>query len=114
VATTVHCPETHTQLARVGVGIAFGSHPGHQYHDVDILISRYGDMYHCHIVESWGAAQDCNDETGRREVFGRDNSIAGAGREAERAGRDAGIDNNCLTQAMGRAIDEAERPYLYR
>lgn len=108
MATTVHCPKTHDQLAETCAGNEYGHVPGHQYHDVEVLISRHGDVYRCHVVETWGSAQGYDEEHGRREVIGRGESITRATNQAREDATKAGMDAGYLAQAMSQAIDEAE------
>jgi hypothetical protein len=111
---TAYAPKTHTQLASVNVGVPYGHVPGHQYRDVDVVIStptrsRQGDsLYRCHIVESWGSAQGRDEEHGRREVIGRGPSIQAACSNALCAAKQAGITEGYLAEAVSQALDAAE------
>jgi hypothetical protein len=105
---TAYCPKSHVRLAGHWAGDEYGHVPGHQYHDVDVVISTRGGKYRCHVVESWGSAQGYDEEHGRREVVGRGDSIRAAVSEA-RAGADrAGIDAGLASQALLVAADGAE------
>ena len=108
---TAYCPKTHEELASVSVGKEYGHVPGHQYHDVDVVISRMGDRYRVHVVESWGSAQGHDEEHGRVEVVARGDSLQEAIREARQRASEAGIVEEgaaYLTRALSAAEDEIE------
>jgi hypothetical protein len=113
VMRTAYAPKTHTELASASAGKAYGHVPGHQYHDVDVVISRstketaIDALFRCHIVESWGSAQGYDEEHGRREVVGRDRTIEGAASSACDYAKAAGMSDECLHQALSQAIDAA-------
>lgn len=68
---TAYCPKTHRELASTSVGTEHGHVAGHNYNDVDVVISQSLDgRFRCHIVESWGSAQGYDIENGRREARG--------------------------------------------
>lgn len=104
---TAYCPTSHEELSRATAGIAFGHVPGHSYQDVDVVISRRGDKYRCHVVQSWGSAQGYDEEHGRREAIGRGDSIESAVLNARRRAGAAGIACEYLEQALCKAEDEA-------
>ena len=103
---TAYCPKTHTELANICV--SHGHIPGHQYHDVAVVISSRGDKFRCHVVESWGNDQGYDQENGRKEIIGRGDSIREAVVEARNFGTEANIDSNYLAQALSLAEDAAE------
>lgn len=105
---TAYSPKSHEELGKASSGRAYGHVPGHQYHDVDVVISRRGDLYRCHIVESWGSAQGYDEEHGRREAIGRGDSISECVSDARGIAREAGIVCEYLAQALSQAADEAE------
>lgn len=105
---TAYCPKSHTELASESVGAAYGHVPGHQYHDVDVVVSTRVGKYRCHVVESWGSAQGYDEEHGRREVVGRGESIRSAMAEAVSRGIAADMAVGYLTQAASQAEDAAE------
>ena len=48
-------PTSHTELASESAGKSYGHYghaPGHQYHDVDVVISAKGERFRVHVVES--------------------------------------------------------------
>lgn len=96
---------SHKELASVGFGNAYGHVPGHQYHDVDVVVSSRGNKFRVHVVESWG--QMCS-EYGRREAIGRGDSIRDAIDDARSRAKDCGIDCEYLEQSLSRAEDSAE------
>ncbi len=105
---TAYAPKTHRELASTSVGTEYGHVPGHQYHDVDVVISQSRDnRFRCHIVDSWGSAQGYDEEHGRIEATGRGESITEAAREAKAIGTEAGMDARYLAQAVSKAVDEA-------
>lgn len=105
---TAYCPDTHVELSNVTVGTPYGHVPGHQYHDVHVVISRSDSgTYRCHIVESWGSSQGDDEEHGRNEVVGRGGSIEDAAGKADQAAKEAGI-KEYLAQALTQAADVAE------
>lgn len=105
---TAYCPRSHDQLASASDGVAYGHVPGHQYHDVDAVLSRRGGKFRCHVVESWGSAQGYDEEHDRREVVGRGESVKEAVAEARREAAAAGIECGYLATALSQAADEAE------
>lgn len=103
---TAYCPQSHEKLSTASTG---GDHvPGHQYRDVDVVVSRRGDRYRVHVVESWGSAQGYDEEHGRREVVGRGDSIRHAINDARKRAEDCGITIEYLVQALSMSEDEAE------
>ena len=105
---TAYSPKTHRELAKRSCGTEYGHVPGHQYHDVDTVISQSRDgKFRCHIVETWGSAQGYDEEHGRREATGRGESIQEAAHEAKAIGAEAGMDASYLAQSVSRAIDDA-------
>lgn len=104
---TAYCPKSHTELARESAGNEYGHVPGHQYHDVDVVISRRGDKYRCHVVESWGSCQGYDEEHGRREAIGRGESIRECVVDARGRAADAGIVCEYREQALSLAEDAA-------
>ena len=107
---TAYCPKSHTQLASVSVGTPYGHVPGHQYSDVDVVIShRPGkECFRCHVVQSWGSAQGYDEEHGRHEVIGRGLTVASACSDALQAGQTAGINEQRLIEAITQARDQVE------
>lgn len=105
---TAYCPKTHKELASESVGKEYGHLPGHQYHDVDVVVSERGEKFRCHVVESWGSAQGYDEEHGRKEAIGRGDTIREACRDALDIARDAGIDCGFLASAVSKAEDLAE------
>lgn len=106
---TAYCPESHEKLADVSVGVPYGHVPGHQYRDVDVVISRRDETIRCYVVESWGSAQGYDEEHGRREVSGRGVSIRDAAQDARKRAYRARIECEYLEQAVSLAEDEAEK-----
>lgn len=106
--TTVHCPKSHVKIAESCVGKPYGHVPGHQYHDVETLISAKSGRYRVHVVESWGSAQGYDEEHGRREVIGRGDCLRDAIDDAGDAAKTAGMDESYLIQSLHKAMDEAE------
>lgn len=105
---TAYAPKTHRQLASTSKGIPYGHVPGHQYHDVDVVVSQSRDgKFRCHIVESWGSAQGYDQEHGRIEATGRGETIKAAVIEAKEISVEAGMDTSYLAQAVAKAIDQA-------
>lgn len=105
--TTATCPASHTQLASSSAGKPYGHVPGHQYHDVDVVVSHCGDDHRVHVVESWGSAQGYDEEHGRREAIGRGGTIREAISDARDRAKSAGIESEYLEQALSLAEDEA-------
>jgi len=106
---TAYCPKSHEELANESAGKAYGHVPSHQYHDVDVVVSRRGDRYRVHVCESWGSDQGTYDEEhGRREVIGRGSSIVVACHNARERAEAAGIGREYLLQALSQAEDAAE------
>lgn len=108
---TAYCPDSHEQIAEASVGRAYGHVPGHQYHDVDVVISMRPNVarpWRCHVVESWGSAQGYDEEHGRREAVGRGASIEEACQSARDRAESAGIECEYLESAICLAEDRAE------
>lgn len=112
---TAYCPKTHKELSATSKGTEYGHVPGHQYHDIDVVISQSRDnRFRCHIVESWGSAQGYDEEHGRREATGRGESIENAASDAKAIGAEAGMDTSYLAQAVALAIDKATEEIAQR
>jgi hypothetical protein len=105
---TVKSPKSHIDLAYAYAGDAYGHVPGHQYHDVDVLISQGKHVVRVQIVESWGSAQGYDQEHGRKTVTARGDTIRRVAADAERMAVRAGMADKYLVQALSAAIDEAE------
>lgn len=105
---TAYCPKSHVELSNESAGKPYGHVPGHQYHDVDVVVSRKGDKFRCHVVESWGSAQGYDEEHGRREVIGRGDSIGECVADARDRAGSAGIVCEYLETALSLAEDAAE------
>jgi hypothetical protein len=105
---TAYSPKSHTELASESTGVTYGHVPGHQYHDVDVVVSRRGEKFRVHVVESWGSAQGYDEEHGRREAIGRGDSIRDAVRDARGRAKEAGIVCEYLEQSLSKAEDAAE------
>lgn len=105
---TAYCPTSHEELASESAGKAYGHFPGHQYHDCDVVVSRRGEKYRVHVVESWGSAQGYDEEHGRREAIGRGDSIRAAIGDARTRSKDSGIECEYLEQALSKAEDSAD------
>ncbi len=113
---TAYCPTSHEELSTASEGKAYGHVPGHNYRDVDVVVSKRGDKYRVHVCESWGSAQGYDEEHGRREAIGRGGSVEEAVSDARRRAGDAGItyhkarlESDCeyLEQALSKAEDAA-------
>lgn len=105
---TAYCPPSHTRLAGQSAGKAYGHVPGHQYHDVDVVISETPrKSYRVHVVESSGSCQGHDEERERCEVIGRGDTIPGAVQDARTRATRAGIEAKYLEQALSLAEDEA-------
>lgn len=105
---TAYCPKSHEELASESAGKAYGHVPGHQYRDVDVVVSRKGEKFRVHVVESWGSCQGYDEEHGRREAIGRGDSIREAIRDARGRAKECGIECEYLAQALCKAEDTAE------
>lgn len=105
---TAYCPKSHEELANESAGNAYGHVPGHQYRDCDVVVSRKGDKFRVHVVESWGSSQGYDEEHGRREAIGRGESIRDAINDARTRSKDSGIECEYLEQALSKAEDSAE------
>lgn len=108
MSKTVTCPNGHNMLAKVSCGKPYGHVPGHQYHDVAVLVSQKGDVFRVQVVETWGSCQGYDEENGRNAVIGRGDRIADAIKNARTSAQLAGIDTPYLEQALTQAEDEAE------
>lgn len=106
-------------VSEASAGKAYGHVPGHQYHDVDVVISvrppagagigpNVSRPWRVHVVESWGSAQGYDEEHGRREAVGRGEGIEEACQSARDRAAKAGIECEYLEQALSKAEDAAE------
>jgi hypothetical protein len=90
-------------------GREYGHVPGHQYHDVDVTISRRpSGRWRVEIIETWGSAQGYDEEHGRKTVIGRGEELDDAVRDAERLAEKADIETDYLAEALSEAADQAE------
>jgi len=105
---TAYCPKSHDELAKESAGKPYGHVPGHHYLDCDVVVSRKGDKFRVHIVESWGSCQGYDEEHGRREAIGRGESIGQAIMDARKRAKDCGIGIEFLEQSLSKAEDTAE------
>lgn len=106
---TAYAPKSHVVLASKSAGNDYGHVPGHQYHDVDCVVSRSkSGRIRVHLCESWGSAQGYDEEHGRREVIGRGVSVREAIDDARCRSKEAGIVCEWLEQSLTQAEDEAE------
>ena len=121
---TAYCPKGHKELGSGSAGSEYGHVPGHQYHDVDVVISciAYADVNadtsqgtRCHVCESWGSAQGCDEENGRREVVSHGSTISevvlDARQRAVRRGIE-GLASEYLEEALSKAEDEALNSFV--
>ena len=114
---TAYCPDGEKEIGCGSVGNVDGHVPGHQYHDVDVVIScittpegRLSAPYRCHVCESWGSAQGFDEEAGRNEVVVRASNVSAVVGDARDRGIAAGIEGvalKYLTQALSEAEDTA-------
>ena len=95
-------------------GKKYGHVAGHQYHDVDVKITRSkSGRWKVEIVETWGSCQGyCEEERGPRIVCAQgtalDEAVLQAGERAEAAGMDKSYLTQALSEAEAEAADEAE------
>ena len=107
---TAYCPKSHVELASEYAGRPYGHVPGHQWHDVDVVISERDGRFRCHVVESTGSSQGrgADQEHNRTEVIGRGDSITEAADNARQMAVDADVHLAYLTSALSLAVDAAE------
>jgi len=58
-------------IAEGSAGREYGHVPGHSYHDVTVGIGKKDAQYRAVALETWGSAQECDEEEGRRQVVAR-------------------------------------------
>ena len=58
-------------IAEGSAGREYGHVPGHSYHDVTVGIGKKGAQYRAVALETWGSAQESDEEHGRRKVVAR-------------------------------------------
>lgn len=101
------------KLADISRGHKYGHVPGHNYHDVDVVVSRKEESFRCAVRETWGSAQGRDEEHGRKEAVARGTSVEEVIRSARGEAIAAGIgDENddvkqYLSSALSLALDEA-------
>ena len=104
-------PKMKTINATGSAGIRYGHVPGHRYHDVDVTIIRAGTgKWTVEILETWGSAQGCDEERGRKNVIGRGDDLRAALIDARERADKATIDNDrtgYLEQSLSSAESEA-------
>ena len=96
-----------TQLAENSAGKEFGHVPGHYYHDVDVTISQSGDKFRVEVLETWGSAQEDDEEHGRNRVVAIDSDLDAAVRIANARAQQAGINEKYMIQALSGAHADA-------
>ncbi len=95
-------------------GKKYGHVPGHNYHDVDVTISRTRpDRWTIEIVETWGGCQGHDEEHGRKTIMARGRTLEATVEEAARRAEAAELDRSYTTQALscaeaGAAEEEEE------
>ena len=90
-------------------GKQYGHVPGHQYHDVDVTITRRSSgRWRVSVLETWGSAQGYDEEHGRKTVVGRGDDLDSALADARDLAERADIDAAFLAEALSEAADEAE------
>lgn len=120
---TAYCPRGHKELGSGSAGTEYGHVPGHQYHDVDVVIScivTFDDAdtsqgTRCHVCESWGSAQGCDEEHGRREVVAHGGTISEVVLDARQRAVRRGIEGlalEYLEEALSKAEDEALNSFV--
>jgi hypothetical protein len=99
-------PKGHVEL---GSACALNNHtPGDAYHHVTVVVSRRDSMIRCRVLETSGRDQGYLEEHHRTEVIGRGSSVAEATARAKALAQEADIDAGKLSQALSKAIDEAQ------
>lgn len=100
-----------TIKATGSAGTEYGHVPGHQYHDVDVTITRSRrGKWTVEVLETWGSAQGYDEEHGRKKVIGRGDDLRDAMSDARERADKATIDNDrmgYLEQALSGAENEA-------
>jgi len=88
-------------------GTAYGHVPGHQYHDVDVTVTRSRKgVWTISVLETWGSAQGYDEEHGRRKVVIKDNDLHEACVRARTSAEEAGIETEYLEQSLTQASAE--------
>jgi hypothetical protein len=95
-------------LVKADVGKAYGHVPGHQFHDVNITVSRRQSphsMWKVEIEEVAGSSQGYDEIHHRIKVSARSSSWRDAMRVANARAVTGGVDNGYLVQAISAAED---------
>ena len=92
-------------------GKAYGHVPGHQYHDVDVTITRNCGRrkgnWTVEVLEVWGSCQGYDEEHGRKKVIGRGDEMASAVVNARQRASAAGIGPDYVEEAISEAEQDA-------
>lgn len=96
-----------TKIADASKGTEFGHVPGHQYHDVDVTISKSGEKLRVEVLETWGSAEGYDEEHGRNRVVAIDEDLDTAVRIANARAKEAGIREDYMIQALSSAHADA-------
>lgn len=89
-------------------GKEYGHVPGHQYHDVDVTISRTRKgNWTVEILETWGSAQGYDEEHGRKKVIGRSEDLRSAVSDARQRAKNADIGPDYVEESLSEAEQNA-------
>lgn len=90
-------------------GAPYGHVPGHQYHDVDVVLRQSrGGGWQMTAKETWGSAQGYDEEHGRHQATGYGDTPVEAARDLR--GNAAAIKSrDYLESAISEALDAWEK-----
>jgi len=90
------------------VGEEYGHVPGHQYHDLDVTITRArSGRWTVKLLETWGSCQGHDEEHGRQTVMACARTLEEAVAEANRRAEVADLHKSYTAQALSCAEAEA-------
>lgn len=89
-------------------GKEYGHVPGHQYHDLDVTITRArSGRWTIKLLETWGSCQGRDEEHGRQTVMACARKLEDAVAEANRRAEVADLHKSYTVQALSCAEAEA-------
>lgn len=88
---------------------AYGRIPGQCFHDVAVCISTRNSQFRVVVREQAGMAQGANDQIQHdARVVARGEDLQSTIEEAKRLAIEADVDRGYLSQAVSKALDEAQ------
>lgn len=95
------------QLSSSCCGKKNGHIPGHQYCDVLVKVEQLGQKFRVKMIQTWGSAQDYDQENSRHEVSSLGNTLDKVIAAAKAKGRSVGMSEEYIIQALSAAHSDA-------